>query len=105
MPDKFLPERWLSSEEQTALEPSIFDNDRDLIHNTSAYIPFSFGPAMCVGKNLALQEMRMVICLTLQRFDMSFPPDYKPVLWEESLEDFFIFRKGALPVLLSARKL
>lgn len=104
MPDKFLPERWLSSEEQIALEPAIFQNDREIIHNTSAFIPFSFGPSMCVGKNLAMQEMRMVICMMMQRFDMNFPPDYNATLWEESLEDFFIFKKGVLPVVLTVRE-
>lgn len=105
MPHAFLPERWLSSEEQITLEPTLFLNRDAVIHNTSAFIPFSFGPSICVGRNLALQEMRMVICLMMQRFDMKFSPDYDPQVWEENLEDFFIFKKGILPIILSPREI
>lgn len=53
----FLPERWLSADERVALEPQIFGNNTEVIHNMSAFIPFSFGPANCIGKNLAYQVL------------------------------------------------
>jgi hypothetical protein len=54
MPDTFLPERWLDSDEQRALESKIFC-ENVVIHNTAAFIPFSVGPSNCVGRNLAYQ--------------------------------------------------
>ena len=71
--------------------------------NTSAFIPFSTGPANCVGKNLALLEMRLAVAAIVQRFDVKFAPGYDPTKWEEDLQDFFIYKIGKLPVVLYAR--
>ena len=48
-------------------------------------------------------EMRMVVALLMQRFDMRFADDYNPSRWEEDLRDVFIFETGELPVILSCR--
>jgi len=58
-PEAFLPERWFSKD---APEGE---------HNTSAFFPFSYGPTICAGKNLALMEMRMVLCWVLRCFRFS----------------------------------
>ena len=63
----FLPERWLSSKGDAADAPAGE-------HNMAASIPFSYGPASCVGKNLAMMEMRMVLCWMLRRFRFSKAP-------------------------------
>lgn len=47
-PDAFLPERWLKA------EPAI------LPHNTKTYIPFSVGYGACVGRQLALQNIKCI---------------------------------------------
>jgi len=67
MPEAFLPEQWLSKGAPMGE------------HNTAAFIPFLYGLANCVGKNLALVEMRMVLCWVLQRFWFSKAPrvDYE----------------------------
>ncbi|KAL0070487.1 hypothetical protein AAF712_002319 [Marasmius tenuissimus] len=46
-----------------------------------AFIPFSYGPANCVGKNLAKLEMMMVLTMLLQKFDFEFAQGFD---WEES---------------------
>lgn len=91
-PELFIPERWLDQEGEK------FKTD------TSAYIPFSAGPANCVGKNLALLEMRMVVSAVLQRFDLKFPDSYDTKRWEEELKDYFIIKVGELPVVLTPRE-
>lgn len=48
-------------------------------------------------------EMRMVVALLMQRFDMRFPDDHDPSRWEEELREFFILETGELPVILSRR--
>ncbi|OBZ71623.1 hypothetical protein A0H81_08343 [Grifola frondosa] len=52
--DAFWPDRWLIAAGQKGQQfPENF------VHNAAAFIPFSYGPENCVGKALALQEMRM----------------------------------------------
>ncbi|KAL5529682.1 hypothetical protein ACEPAG_5667 [Sanghuangporus baumii] len=91
-PNSFIPDRWLESK-----------NGKFTI-DVSAFIPFSAGRANCVGKNLALIEMRMVIATMVQRFDMKFAEGYDPLKWEEDLQDFFVVKVGKLPVVLHARR-
>ncbi|KAH0833285.1 cytochrome P450 [Lanmaoa asiatica] len=107
MPDTFWPERWLSGDERRALGYSD-SNDPDkapFMHNPAAFIPFSFGPANCVGKNLAYQEMRTVVCMMMQRLDFRFAGGYDPESWDRDLKDYFVATKGKLPVVLSPRAL
>ncbi|KAH7913197.1 cytochrome P450 [Hygrophoropsis aurantiaca] len=105
MPDNFLPERWLSVEERSTLMSSDFKclDKVPFVHNTAAFLPFSFGPANCVGKNLAYQEMRMVVCLMMQRLEFRFVDGFEPETWERDLKDYFVTMKGQLPVVLSPR--
>ncbi|KAL8822793.1 MAG: hypothetical protein Q9191_006478 [Dirinaria sp. TL-2023a] len=57
-PDDFIPERWSS-------QP-------DLVKSQNAFAPFSLdtGPFGCIGRNLALMEMRAVIAMLVSRFDI-----------------------------------
>lgn len=80
--DEFMPERWLSSSPQrsvgSTVVPLIKESKDSVAFNvsfktdTAALIPFSFGPANCVGRSLALLEMRMVVAALMQRFEMRF---------------------------------
>lgn len=107
MPDTFWPERWLSGDERRALGyPDSNDPDKvPFRHNPAAFIPFSFGPANCVGKYLAYQEMRTVVCTMIQRLDFRFADGYDPESWDRDLKDYFLAVKGELPVVLSPRAL
>ncbi|KAJ7164017.1 cytochrome P450 [Mycena crocata] len=102
-PDSFIPERWLSADEQSALKPAVFKCTDDIIHDLSAFIPFSFGPANCAGKNLAYQEMCMVICTLMTKFDLRFEDGFDVQSWEDNLCDYFILKKGRLPVVFVPR--
>ncbi|KAL5514533.1 hypothetical protein ACEPAG_1849 [Sanghuangporus baumii] len=90
-PDSFIPERWI-------------DNNIKFTTNTSAFIPFSTGPSNCIGKNLAMLEMRMVVAAIVQKFDVRFAVDYDPRKWEEELQDFMAMNVGKLPVALNLRQ-
>ncbi|KAJ7039626.1 cytochrome P450 [Mycena alexandri] len=103
----FVPEgtgaRWISSDEQRALKPAIFKSTDEIIHDLTAFIPFSTGPNNCAGKNLAYQQMRMVICTLMTRFDMRFEEGFDVRSWEDNLCDYFITRKGKLPIVFVPR--
>ena len=93
LPDTFWPDRWLAGAKE------------GVVTDRSAFIPFSTGSAGCVGKPLALVELRVVVALLVQTFDMRFAPGYDAKQWEEDFHDYFVARKGELPVVLSCRAL
>ncbi|KAF8520538.1 cytochrome P450 [Gautieria morchelliformis] len=90
-PECYCPDRWLEANSEARLEQS-------------AYFPFSYGPTGCVGKGLAMLELRMVVCALIQKFEFKFAPSFKSRDWEDNLADFFILVKGELPVQMKARK-
>ncbi|KAJ8061999.1 hypothetical protein OCU04_009781 [Sclerotinia nivalis] len=75
LPLEFHPERWLSVEDIEELktaypdmkltDPKIFEHD-----DRKARQPFSFGPANCIGKNLAYAEMRVLLGNVVWAFDL-----------------------------------
>ncbi|KAF8235772.1 cytochrome P450 [Tricholoma matsutake] len=104
LPDSFVPERWLSVEKQLELEPAIFKDQSEVVLNMNAFIPFSIGPSNCVGKNLAWMEMRMLVCLMMQRYEMKFEEGYRPGQWDDDMQDYYVMMKGRLPIVLTPRK-
>ncbi|KAL7415813.1 cytochrome P450 [Mrakia frigida] len=55
-PDVFRPERW-------------FQQDKDKM--AAAFMPFSFGPRGCVGRNLASMELLLIVSSLAWRFDFT----------------------------------
>ncbi|KAJ6567330.1 high nitrogen upregulated cytochrome P450 monooxygenase 2 [Mycena vulgaris] len=94
-PDRFWPERWL--EETILTSPSPVKTDH------SAFLPYSIGPMNCAGKLLAQLELRVVVATLVQQLDMKLAPGWDHAQWEKGLEDFFVFKKGVLPVIVEAR--
>lgn len=85
-------------------EPVLFKDQSSVVLDTNAFVPFSFGPSNCVGKNLAWMEMRMTVCMIMQKFDIKLADGFHPERWEEDILDFFVMMKGKLPVVLTPRK-
>ena len=56
-PDMFRPQRWLGDEN--------YSND-----NLNASLPFGTGPRVCIGRNLAYLEMRLILSHLLWSFDI-----------------------------------
>ncbi|KAF5189492.1 Cytochrome p450 [Thalictrum thalictroides] len=44
--------------------------------NTSAYLPFSMGPRICVGSNFASIEVKLTLSMILQRYAFTLSPSY-----------------------------
>ncbi|KZL72932.1 cytochrome P450 [Colletotrichum tofieldiae] len=87
-PDSFIPERWLG-------DPRFVDD------NKSALQPFSLGPRNCIGRNLAMSEMRVILARVIWNFDMQIADDSRN--WTEQ-ELFGLWKKGPLNVRLTPRK-
>ncbi|KAH7174263.1 cytochrome P450 [Fusarium flagelliforme] len=56
--DKFVPERWLRTDPKYAGDA------------LDAHQPFSIGPRNCLGQNMALHEMRLILAVLLFKFDL-----------------------------------
>ncbi|KAK4494541.1 hypothetical protein PRZ48_013897 [Zasmidium cellare] len=78
-PDEFWPERWISS------------NDR-----REASKPFSTRPRACIGVNLALLEMRLVLARLVYTFNMESVS--RSEKWDEGLKVYFLWKKPPLRV-------
>jgi len=114
--DIFWPERWLIAENRDYVTPlpsyqsstttsqHPLTRPKDFVHNVDAFTPFSYGPANCVGKFLALQEIRTLVCHTMQRLEMRFVDGYDTKRWFDEMEDFLVVRQGSLPVVITTRK-
>lgn len=62
-PDDFWPERWLVAA-------------GDPLHPiTGAWRPFSHGPRNCIGQELAMVEMKVIMVMTARRFDIQLAYD------------------------------
>ncbi|TDL19581.1 high nitrogen upregulated cytochrome P450 monooxygenase 2 [Rickenella mellea] len=107
-PDMFWPDRWLFPSGTLVEDPSKANVKHEkvpLVTDHSAFIPFSVGPANCVGKNLAQVEMRMIVSLLVQRFEMRLIDEYDPKDWERKLEDRFVLKKSILPIVIKDRSI
>ena len=71
-------------------------------------MPFSQGPMVCVGKNVAMMEIRAALCAMLQRFEFNEVKDgegYDDVeKWESRITEVYITLRGPLRVVLSDRR-
>ncbi|KAK0650024.1 cytochrome P450 monooxygenase-like protein [Cercophora newfieldiana] len=89
-PNEFIPERWTTRPE--------------LIRDRSVFIPFNIGPYACVGKRLALLEIRRVVGEVLARYHIT-PADSQSVdAFLEAKEDTFTTVSGTLPLIFTPRE-
>jgi cytochrome P450 len=61
------------------------------------------GPANCVGRALALHEMRVVLATLVRQFEMEFAPGFKEDDWTNHLLDKFVLLYGSLPLVMHSR--
>lgn len=100
-PESFLPERWLRS--PCSVSPG-FRQLGPYIHNTSAFIPFSYGPHNCVGRQIAYRQLRYVVCLMMRRFDVQFVNGFRAKDWIKNVCDRLVLSTDPLPVVLTPRR-
>jgi cytochrome P450 family 628 len=90
-PLKFMPERWLD------------ENAEEWIRDKRAFMPFSTGTYKCIGNNLAMMEMRVVVSNLVRRFNVkpAEGEDFRRI--EKETMDTFTLCMGALSVVLTRR--
>lgn len=87
-PEEFLPERWLVPEGDELYPPK------------NAWRPFERGPRNCIGQELALTEIKVMLALTVREFD--FRDAYKefdemkknPSGWNVNGQRAYMMRRG-----------
>jgi cytochrome P450 len=66
-----LPDLW---ENPDAFEPERFTPERASNRPRFAYIPFGGGPRQCIGNNLSLMEIPLILAMTARRFRLRLAP-------------------------------
>jgi cytochrome P450 len=94
LPDSYLPNRWLPADHPD--RPKITLTDKQ-----DALQPFSVGPKSCLGKGLALAEMKLILARFVWRFDFELLDDGFAI---EKQRAFFFRERPPLNVRLSVTK-
>lgn len=88
-PNEFIPERWYSKPE--------------LVLNRRAFNPFSIGRYTCVGKELAIAELRFVTTLLVSQYDIGFAPGEDGERCWREMKDQFTAAPGRLDMVFKLR--
>ena len=86
-----LDERWFDN--PTRFDPERFTPEAEKTIRKGAYVPFSGGSRVCMGKAFAMMESKIILGTMLQRIDPAVPADYLPVM----VPELSMHPKGGLP--------
>lgn len=80
---EFIPERWSGEWDDGVLD-------------RRAFIPFGYGVHSCVGKQLALSEMRMSLASVVKEWDVELGEKYDEKQWKDDFKDYHVVKVGDL---------
>ena len=83
--------RWFP--EPQRFDPDRFSPEREAQIPKGAYVPFSGGSRVCMGKSFAMMEAQIILATMLQRIHPSVPADYVP----DKLAELSMHPRGGLP--------
>ncbi|OMO80853.1 Cytochrome P450 [Corchorus capsularis] len=81
-------------------------------YNASTYIPFGFGPRVCVGMSFSLTEIKIALSMILQRYTISLSPSYihapcirLTIQPQHGIQIFLLAKQSSWSVLRKLKKL
>ncbi|KAH7360828.1 cytochrome P450 [Rhexocercosporidium sp. MPI-PUGE-AT-0058] len=81
-PDEYIPERWGDWDEG--------------VKDRRAFVPFGYGVHSCVGRQLALNELRTALAAVVERWDIVLGEKYDEEEWKKGLKDHAVAQVGEL---------
>lgn len=91
-PDEYRPERWVERGEGSPYAQDVHE----------AFKPFSSGPRACLGREMALQTLRLTTALLVYRFHMQIV-DEKRFVWEQDTDSRMIYSQYQIKAILQDR--
>ncbi|KAI0864888.1 cytochrome P450 [Xylaria cubensis] len=88
-PNEFIPERWYSQPE--------------LIRDKTCFAPFSLGPYGCVGRPLALLNIRTTVSRIIADYDIRPTPVESLMAYDERMTEHFTFEPPELQLCFAKR--
>ncbi|KAF2260598.1 putative benzoate 4-monooxygenase cytochrome P450 [Lojkania enalia] len=86
-PEEFIPERWYSRPE--------------LVLDKKSFNPFNIGRYSCIGKNLALAEIRFVTALLVSKYHITLAPGEDGISVWKDMKDQFTAVPGKLELVFT----
>ncbi|KAL4871470.1 hypothetical protein BDV12DRAFT_28966 [Aspergillus spectabilis] len=69
-PYSYIPERWIEGSVCKTVESSWIVSKEEVEAARKAFCPFSIGPRGCIGKSMALMELRLTLARVIYLFDI-----------------------------------
>ncbi|KAJ5905858.1 uncharacterized protein N7473_002774 [Penicillium subrubescens] len=88
--EKFIPERWYKKPE--------------MVRNKSGFVPFGLGHHSCLGRALAMNDVRLITARLVQRYRFRIPPGETGDAVLRDLKDQFTSNPGRLRLVFELRE-
>ncbi|KFA53843.1 hypothetical protein S40293_01616 [Stachybotrys chartarum IBT 40293] len=88
-PDEFIPERWYSK--------------TWMVKDKAGFAPFSIGPYACIGRPIALMQLRLVVADCVTNFDVEFAQGCDGSEFIDNVKDYFTWGMAELNLCFRSR--
>ncbi|KAK4618147.1 Cytochrome P450 monooxygenase lcsK [Fulvia fulva] len=104
-----IPTHTMNREESVYADASTFVPERwttrpDMVKHKKCFTPFLLGQHSCIGRNLAMQEMRTLTAQLLLRYDVAFAPGEDGSRLEHDSKDHFTMSLAPLELVFTPVK-
>lgn len=82
-----------------AFDPERFAPDQEAKHRRAQFMPFGFGPRICIGMSFAMMEMTLLLATFVRAMHFAWDGVHKP----EPINRITLRPRGGMPLILSAR--